>query len=169
MPKSKDRGHRERRKSSQPLPAVEPLGHRVTMPRRTNRSALRYIAEVGRFWDRRKVSRKAWSRRLSRDVAEMDRRSQVRLDRLTRERMLTSMPGWVFDHRARAFVAQEGPPHDVERIEQLIRAVIGLGPESVNIRVIDLSRDELREVRKHLSKGSYLVPVSSGQYGRAWH
>lgn len=160
MAKSKNRGHRETRKVREPIPEVPDLG-RLSMPRKTNRAAAKYVATVGRLWDRRRAARKALKKGLARQESDALWREERLRARIVRDRMLETMTGWVFDHRLHAFVAQGGPPPSVEAVEQLIRAVIANRHETLAIRVADLSPDEAAEVRKHLSRDWHLVVVKA--------
>lgn len=156
MAKSKSRGHREARKPQQSLPAVPDLG-RLSMPRKTNRAAANYVANVGLLWDRRRADRKARKRALDREDALLTNPRRRHLDKALREQMLGTMTGWRFDHQVRAFVANDFAP---ERLEELIDAVIEMRPRTLTLRVSDLSLSEAARVRGYLIPGSLLVQVN---------
>lgn len=157
MPRSKNRGHRESRKPQQELPVVPDLG-RLSMPRKSNRAAAKYVASVGNLWDRRRADRKAVKNaRLHRDALATNPRRQ-HLNKAVRLRMLDAMSGWSFDQRTKAFVPSDTAP---ERLEELLDAVTDLGPETVVLRVAGLSLHEARRVRGYLERGSSLIVVNA--------
>lgn len=156
MAKSKNRGHREARKPQQALPTVSDLG-RLSVPRKSNRAAAKYVANVGVLWDRRRADRKARQRALDREDALLATPRRRHLDKQVREQMLRTMTGWRFDHRAKAFIVNDFAP---ERLEELIDAVIEMRPRTLTLRVSDLSLSEAARVRGYLAPGSLLVQVN---------
>jgi hypothetical protein len=157
MPKSKNRGHRETRKLQQELPKVPDLG-RLSMPRKHNRSAAKYVASVGLLWDRRRADRKAVRNAQVRQDAALANPRRQHLDKTVRLRMLNAMSGWTFDQRAKAFVPNDSAP---ERIDELLDAVTDLGTDPVVLRISGLSLHEARRVRGYLTKGSTLFVVNA--------
>ena len=157
MTKSKTRSHRESRKAQQELPKVPDLG-RLAMPRKGDRAAAKYVASVGSLCDRRRADRKARKNALAyQDAVSANPRHQ-HLDKIVREQMLTAMAGWSFDHEAKAFVAIDTAP---ERFEELLDAVIDLGPSKVVLRVSGLSSIEGAKLRVYLRGGSTLVMINA--------
>lgn len=67
--------------------------------------------------------------------------------------MLTTMTGWGYDRPSQMFVTDQVTP---ERLEQLIHAVLGLGPAPVKFTVSHLTRNQFVEVYRHLPEGSQL-------------
>lgn len=155
MANGQSRGHRESRKPQQELPEVPDLG-RLSMPRRTNRRAARYVATIGPLWDRRRADRKARRNALLREDAQAASPRRRHLDKKVRERMLRTMTGWSFDHRQKAFVT---PEVTSERVEELVDAIVELELEPVVLRVAGLGRKECARVRGYLSVEALLVPV----------
>lgn len=155
MPRS-NRGHRETRKPRQACPVLPDLGV-LSMPRRSNRSAAKYVAAVGRLWDRRRVDRKARKNALRRQDAVSASPMRQHLDKALRLRMLGAMPGWIFDQRSKAFVPNDDAP---ERFEELLDAVTDLQSEVIVLRVSGLSATEAARVRGYLQTGSSLVVVN---------
>lgn len=157
MSKSKNRGFREMRKPRQELPEVPDLG-RLSMPRRSNRAAAKYVATIGPLWDRRRAERKARKNALIREDALRTNPRRRHLEKAVRERMLRTMAGWSFDQKAKAFVAKNSVP---ERLDELIDAVVEIRPETVTLRVSGLSLQEAARVRGYLATGSLLVNVNA--------
>ncbi|MFF2053772.1 hypothetical protein ACFVU2_19365 [Leifsonia sp. NPDC058194] len=157
MSKSKNRGFRELRKPQQELPEVPDLG-RLSMPRKGNRAAAKYVATIGPLWDRRRAERKARKNALIREDALRANPRRRHLDKAVRERMLRTMAGWSFDHKAKAFVAKNSAP---ERLDELIDAVVEIRAETVTLRVSGLSLQEAARVRGYLATGSLLVNVNA--------
>lgn len=160
MPKTKNRGHRETRKPQQELPQVPDLGT-LSMPRKGNRAAAKYVAAIGVLWDRRRADRKARKNALARQDAISANPRRKHLDKAVREQMLGAMPGWSFDHQLKAFVAIVGASASdgvsSDRLEELLDAVIDLGPETVTLRVSGLTFSQAARVRGYLGQGSMLV------------
>jgi hypothetical protein len=157
MAKSMNRGHREARKPQQELPEVPNLG-RLSMPKKGNRAAAKYVANVGPLWDRRRAERKARKNALLREDAHRAQPRRRHLDKAVREQMLRTMKGWSFDHQSKTFVAKNFAP---ERLDELIDAIIELGPRQVTLRVSDLSLQEAARVRGYLVPGSLVVPMNT--------
>jgi len=161
MSKTMNRGHREARKPRQELPEVPDLG-RLSMPRKGNRAAAKYVANVGPLWDRRRAERKARKNALLREDALRESPRRRHLDKRVREQLLRTMTGWSFDHKRRMFVATDFAP---ERLDELIDAIVEIGPQVVTLRVSDLSLQEAARVRGYLTPGSILVPVNAHLQG----
>jgi hypothetical protein len=170
MPKSKNRGHREARKPQQELtvpPLVGKARRDYAAPRKSDRSAAKYIATVGLLWDRRRVDRKARKNALARQDAVSANPRLQSLDKVVREQMLAAMPGWSFDHQAKAFVAggasataHTTSPISSDELEELLDAVTDLGPQKITLRVAGLTSREAARVRGYLGAGSMLVLVN---------
>jgi hypothetical protein len=156
MPKTMNRGHRETRKPQQELPEVPDLGN-LSMPRKGNRAAAKYVASVGNLWDRRRADRKARKNALAHQDAVSAQPRRQHLDKAVREQMLRAMGGWSFDQRSKAFVPRDRAP---ERFEELLDAVIDLRTEPVVLRVSGLSLQEARRIRGYLGQGSTLIAVN---------
>lgn len=169
MAKSKNRGHREARKPQREVPEVPPLGT-LSRPRKTNRSAALYVANVGCLWDRRRADRKARRNALRRQEAITSNPRRQHLEKELRELMLITMADWRFDHRLKAFVVGDeagGFSAGVapERLEQLVHAVLGLGPRAVSLKVAGLSLEQAKQVRSHLAEGSVLTVLRTDLTG----
>ncbi|QEW00621.1 hypothetical protein F6J84_11285 [Microbacterium caowuchunii] len=157
MGKSKSRGFREMRKPRPELPDVPDLGT-LSMPRKSNRAAAKYVAMVGSLWGRRRADRKARKLALRRQDAQAANPRRHHLDKAVREQMLTAMPGWVFDHKTKMFVPMDDAP---ERLEELLDAVTDLQSQTIVLRVAGLSPAEAARVRGYLQTGSSLIAVNS--------
>lgn len=156
MPKSKNRSHRETRKPLQALPEVPALGN-LSMPRKGDRAAAKYVASVGNLWDRRRVVRKARKIALARQEAVSAKSRRQRIEKPVRKRMLTIMAGWSFDPKTQAFMPNDTAP---ERFEELLDAVIDLGTGTIWLRVSGLSRFEAARVRGYLGTSSVLIAIN---------
>lgn len=161
MPKSKNRGYRETRKPQQELPEVPDLGT-LSMPRKGNRAAAKYVATIGPLWDRRRVERKARKNALLREDAHRQNPRRRHLDKSVRQQMLRTMTGWSYDPKTQAFVAKDLAP---ERLDELINAVIEIRSQTVTVRVSGLSVQEAARVRGYLAAGSILVNMNAGFRG----
>jgi hypothetical protein len=150
-----NRGHRETRKPQQELPEIPDLG-RLSMPKKGNRAAAKYVANVGPLWDRRRAERKARKNALLREDAQRSNPRRRHLEKSAREQLLRAMPGWSFDHKRKAFVANDFRP---VRLEELVDAIAELDQENLTLRVSDLSLQEAARVRGYLRRGSLLVTV----------
>jgi hypothetical protein len=104
MTKNQNRGHRETRRLQQELPQVPNLGN-LSMPRKGNRAAAKYVASIGNLWDRRRADRKAIKNALARRDAVSANPRKQHLDKKVREQMLVTMSRWRFDHQVKAFVS----------------------------------------------------------------
>lgn len=158
MAKSQDRGHREARKPRAELPELPRSLGRLSMPRKTNRSAAKYIAESGWLWDRRRVARRLERerQRLQRDRATDPRRQH--LSKADRKRLLAAAPRWRYDPKTQTLHASE---LTVAVLEELIDAITLFGEEPVTLRVADISAREAWRLRGYLAEGSAVVPVDS--------
>lgn len=156
MAKNKDRGHRESRKPQQELPELPDRIGRLSMPRKTNRSAAKYIATTGWFWDRRRVQRRDARRRIERQRDRAIDPHRRHLAKADRRQMLAAMPRWRYAQATKAFVATE---HSAEVLEELIAAAVGLGDRPITLRVHDLSLREAWRIRERLADGSAVDPI----------
>lgn len=153
MAKSKNRGHREARKQRQELPVVPDLG-RLAMPRKRNRAAAKYVAEIGPLWDRRRASRTARRTAIRRERARADDPRKRHLDKAVRVRLLHLAPSWRFDHSQRALVAVDHAP---EHVDELVVAITQLGAEPITLRVSGLPLRAAARVGRALPDRSQLV------------
>lgn len=158
------RSRKEARKPRKEIPEVPDLG-RLSMPRKTNRAAAKYIAEKGALWDRRRVDRKARKRALlQQDAAEKNPRRK-HLDKVVRQAMLASMPSWSFDHKKKAFAPlPEGATPDglasPSQVEELVDALAALLPgDAPAIRVRKLPQGTYARVRGYLDTSTLLIQV----------
>jgi len=165
MPKTKNRGHRESRKPQQELSLPPRLGANrsdYAAPRKSNRSAAQYVANVGVLWDRRRAERKARKNALAHQDAVSSNPRRQHLDKAVREQMLRTMTSWSFDHGRKAFVANGAARAGVtpDALEQLLDAVTALGATKLALRVANLTLKEAARVRGYLGQGSLLVVVN---------
>lgn len=100
---TKSSSTRETRKPKADLPEVPDLGHKITTPRKTNRSAIKTIASGDRFWDKRKVERKAHREAQARQGST--RNAHHRLSRRQKQWLLNHLEGWSWDGSSGALVA----------------------------------------------------------------
>jgi hypothetical protein len=168
MPKNKNRGRRQTWKPQQELPVVPDLGN-LSMPRRNNRAAAKYVATVGNLWDRRRADRKAQKNALARADAILASPRRQHLDKPVREQMLRTMRNWSFDHQAKAFVPKHAARHArsasvagsvSNHFEELLDAIVEVRPATVVLRISGLTLFEAARVRGYLTKGSMLVLVN---------
>ncbi|WP_311259986.1 hypothetical protein [Microbacterium sp. WCS2018Hpa-9] len=78
----------------------------------------------------------------------------MHLDKGQRQQMLTTMVNWGFDRTAQHFVTDDV---SAERLQELIHAVIALGPISIRLSISHLTRAQFVEVFEHLHPGSELT------------
>lgn len=156
MSKTKNRGHRETRKPRQEPAEVPDLGV-LAMPRKTNRKAAKYVAEVGLLWDRRRVERKARKHRLRRQDAAAANPRRQHLDKSIRCQLLDAMPSWSFDHHSKTFVPDR---LRARYLEELVDALSAIRHEAIVLRVLGLSVHEAARVRGYLNRDSALIVVS---------
>ena len=168
MPKNKNRGRRQTWKPQQELPVVPDLGN-LSMPRRSNRAAAKYVATVGNLWDRRRADRKAQKNALARADAILASPRRQHLDKPVREQMLSTMSGWSFDHKTKAFVPKHAARHALstsvadsasDHFEELLDAIVDVRPATVVLRVSGLTLFEAARVRGYLTNGSMLVQIN---------
>ena len=151
--------HRETKKPRQAVPEVPDLG-RLSMPRRRNRAAARYVAEIGPLWDRRRADRAARKHALRKLDAQAESPRMQHLDKAVREGMLLDMKDWSFDHPLKAFVpnelAEDGFATEDE-VEQLLDAISALDPHNkVVLRVSGLGPSQFARARGYLAEGQSL-------------
>lgn len=158
MPKSKNRGHRETRKAQQELPELPPQSQfgRLSAPKKTNRKAAKYVAEVGFLWDRRRADRRALRNALERQVDPATDPRRQHLDKLTRSEILERAAGWSFDQRERAFVARD---HELERLEELTAAATATSDQPMTLPVAGVTQNQARQMTRRLPEGSLVVAV----------
>jgi len=139
------------------------------MPRKRNRTAARYVANVGVLWDRRRVDRKAHKKALVRQDATLANPRKQHLAKPIREQMLRTMISWSFDHQVKAFVPKHDAGHARSRsgasstsghFEELLDAIVEVRSETVVLRISDLTMFEAARVRGYLADGSVLVQVN---------
>ncbi|MCI4659712.1 hypothetical protein [Cryobacterium zhongshanensis] len=168
MPKNKNRGRRQTWVAQQELPVVPDLGN-LSMPRKGNRAAAKYVASVGNLWDRRRVDRKARKNALAQRDARLANPRRKHLDKGVRMQMLRSMRGWSFDHQIKAFVPKSDTRRadgsadansGSERFEQLLDAIVDVRPATVVLRISGLSQFEAARARGYLTEGSMLVQIN---------
>ena len=158
MSKSKDRGHREARKPQQEVPELPRALGRLSMPRKTNRSAAKYIAETGWFWDRRRVARRLKRERLRRQHDRATDPRRQHLSKTDRKQLLAAAPRWRCDTKTQTLHANE---LTVAVLEELIDAISRFGEKPVTLRVADVSAREAWRLRGYLAEGSAVIPVDS--------
>lgn len=133
------------------------------MPRKDNRAAAKHIATAGALWDRRRADRKARKNALKRQDAQAKNPRRQHLDKKVRESMLASMPGWVFDHRKKAFTPAERKGHSLAtdaQIGELLDALSLLLPsEAPAIRIRGLESGTYARAREYLDQAIPLVQV----------
>lgn len=112
---------REERKARTEIPAVEDLGHKITMPRKTNRRAARTVASGDRFWDKSKVERKARKRTLEIQANRETNPVPHRLTRKQRQWMLAHLPGWSWDASGTLKAPENVTESELERLVQVTR------------------------------------------------
>lgn len=120
MARNQTFNRREERKRATEVPVVSDLGPKITMPRKTNRSAARRIAAGDPFWDKRKVERK--DRKQARVKAERNESYPVphRLSRKQRQWIMAHLPGWSWASGSGALIAPAGAA--VEHLDDLVKA-----------------------------------------------
>lgn len=98
---------RENKTPAAPLPSVPDLGHKITMPRKSNRAAAKLVASGDVFWDKRKVASKARrTARLDQAQAELYPPAH-KLSRNQRTWLLTHLPGWTWDNNTSSLMAPQ--------------------------------------------------------------
>ena len=158
MPKSMNRGHRETRKPQQELPDLPRTLGRLSMPRRTNRKAAKYIAETGWFWDRRRVARRLERERLRRQHYRATDPRRQHLSKTDRKQLLAAAPHWRYDAKTQTLHASE---LTAAVLEELIDAIVLFGQQPVTLRLADVSTREAWRLRGYLAEGSAVIPVDS--------
>lgn len=120
MAHNRNFSRREERRAPAALPVVEDLGARLTMPRKTNRAAARTVASGDRFWDKRKVDRKARKRALETHEAKTAYPLTHPLSRKQKQWIAAHLPQWSWDGSADALTAPSGVTK--EQLDDLIQA-----------------------------------------------
>lgn len=120
MAHNRNFSRRETRQAAAVLPLVEDLGARLTMPRKTNRAAARTVASGDRFWDKRKVDRKARKRALATHEARASHPLPHRLSRKQKQWITAHLPQWSWDTSADALTAPA--PVTDGQLDELVRA-----------------------------------------------
>ena len=148
---------REERKVRADLPVPQDLGARLTMPRRTNRTAARTIAAGDRFWDKRKVARKARREALASHEARVAHPLPHRLSRKQKEWVAAHRPEWAWEGSTEALKA----PADVrpEQLDDLIRVTHLPYMQRALLKVQDLAREQAEYVTARAPQTMRIVLV----------
>lgn len=158
MPKTKNRGHRETRKPQRELPDVPDLGN-LSMPRKGNRAAARYVATVGNLWDRRRADRKARKRALGQQSAEANWPVNHRLSRRQKQWLLAHLPGWSVDTSTDALRAPAQTT--TQQLDELVKATHLPYVQRAVLKVRGLNQEECQYVTARAPKTMRFILVDT--------
>lgn len=120
MASNRNFSQRETRKTPAEIPAVPDLGVRLTMPRKSNRAAALSVAAGDRFWDKRKVARKARRHALEMELLETSRRGSHRLTKRQKQWLENHLSTWTWATSGDTLQAPKSPTR--EQLDELVTA-----------------------------------------------
>lgn len=157
MSSNRDFSRREDRKAAVELPTVQDLGVRITMPRQTNRAAAKTVASGDRFWDKRKVARKARRRALEIQAARVAQPRPHSLTRRQKQWVSNHLADWCWDGATGALQA----PGKVtqEQLDELVEVTCLPYVQRAVVRVQGLCQEQVRYVADRAPRTARLILV----------
>lgn len=157
MSSNRNFSRREERKAAVELPTVPDLGVRITMPRQTNRKAAKTVASGDRFWDKRKVDRKARRRALEIQAARVAHPRPHDLTRRQKQWVSNHLSSWSWDGATGAL--QAPPKVTQDQLDELVDVTTLPYVQRAVVRVQGLCQEQVRYVADRAPRTAVLILV----------